>query len=137
MDKPGGRFNLRARKSLKLFGQVECSLCKRHYFPVETDDDENDEKTDNLCCNCEKLKSTDADANVIKRNRRQTTVKAEKHDPSYDEAEDSARDVKPEPMSKRQRKSNVESTNTANLTKPSTSTSKSKSLNATLGALRF
>ncbi|XP_031632249.1 uncharacterized protein LOC116346374 [Contarinia nasturtii] len=54
MDKATGRFNLRARKSLKLTGQIECISCKRHYFPSSfSEDDEDTEQKENLCCNCE------------------------------------------------------------------------------------
>lgn len=50
-----GRFNLRTRKSLKLNGQIECSSCKRFYFPPENleDDDENEIQTKKICCDCE------------------------------------------------------------------------------------
>ena len=56
-----GRFNLRTRKSVKLFGQIKCTSCGRFYFPSENSDDENDDvdqsKTgENLCCNCEEEK---------------------------------------------------------------------------------
>lgn len=55
------RFNLRARKSLKLFGQSECTSCHRFYFPPENSDDENDNgtqatATETLCCDCEEKK---------------------------------------------------------------------------------
>lgn len=60
-----GRFNLRTRKSMKLFGQIECTSCHRFYFPPESADDfdidddvdENQTNTsEKLCCDCEEKK---------------------------------------------------------------------------------
>lgn len=83
MSSIGGRFNLRTRKSLILVGQIECSLCKRHYFPLEnSDDDDIDDQKENICCNCEEKQQyqpptkkraiqcdNDAKATAIKRER--------------------------------------------------------------------
>lgn len=55
MNRSSGRFNLRQRKSVKLFGQIECSSCKRYYFPTDNSDEEEESetKTNKICCDCE------------------------------------------------------------------------------------
>lgn len=61
MSTPGGRFNFRTRKSLKLHGQIECTSCHRFYFSPEIFDEENYDDGDQsgaekLCCDCEEKK---------------------------------------------------------------------------------
>lgn len=60
MNKATGRFNLRARKSMKLLGQKECNSCSRYYFPREYSDDEENidssNESEQICCNCEQKK---------------------------------------------------------------------------------
>lgn len=58
MNTPGHRFNLRARKSLKLNGQIECNSCSRYYFPANFSEDyENGDQTENMCCDCKGKKN--------------------------------------------------------------------------------
>lgn len=76
MEEPSGRFNLRARKSLKLSGRSVCSSCKRGYFSAvlfSEDFDTNDDQTQNICCDCEKKKSIEPQA---KRRSTQRKTKA-------------------------------------------------------------
>lgn len=83
MEKPTGRFNLRTRKSLKLAGQIECNSCKRNYFPSNfSDDNDNTEQTENVCCNCEKIPLQNAPQ--PRKRAKRTSIKEEKIDPDFD-----------------------------------------------------
>lgn len=89
MSKPIGRSNLRARKSLKSIGQLECHLCKRHYFPIEFTEEDEDEienengySTRNICVDCD----SDAESKKqISHHKRITTSIKVENDPSFDE----------------------------------------------------
>ncbi|XP_055305106.1 uncharacterized protein LOC129569903 isoform X1 [Sitodiplosis mosellana] len=74
MSKSTGRFNLRTRKSLK--NQLECVSCKRNYFPMElSEEDENNEQTENICCDCDGKRQTE-----LQPKRRTISIKVEKTD---------------------------------------------------------
>lgn len=95
------RFNLRTRRSMKLNGQIECTSCRRHYFPAENSDDENsddDEQTkkvkQQLCCDCDAkqvYKSPPPKRRIVQRQNGApspilTQIKQEKIDSDYSPA---------------------------------------------------
>lgn len=79
MSNPTRRFNLRSRKSLK--NQLECCECKRNYFPLElSEDDENDEQTANICCDCNGKRQTEPEPK-----RRAIAIKKEQIISNFDD----------------------------------------------------
>lgn len=91
MNQAAGRFNLRARKTLKLLGQVQCISCTRYFFPPEYVDDEKNAESGNesehICCDCEQKKQV-AKMKLAKKVRQHknaasstTTIKIEKIEP--------------------------------------------------------
>lgn len=79
MSHPTRRFNLRTRKTLK--NQLECCECKRNYFPLEpSEDDENTEHTEKVCCDCNEKRQTEPEPK-----RRAIAIKKEQIDPNFDD----------------------------------------------------
>lgn len=77
MNKSTGRFNLRTRKSLK--NQLKCDSCKRHYFPMEVSDDD-DEQTENICCDCDVKRQSKSQPK-----RQGISIKVEEPDTNFDD----------------------------------------------------
>lgn len=80
MSKSTGRFNLRTRKSLK--NQLKCDSCKRHYFPMELPEDDDDERTEHICCDCDVKRQSKLQP---KPKRQGLSIKVEEPDTNVDD----------------------------------------------------